>query len=724
MPHSAKDTSRANTFAFRTPPWYASVLKEAGFDVLSVANNHSMDFFEQGFEDTIANIEASGMKAVGRKGEILVVEAQGQRVAFIAFSTFDVHNTVNDLESAIALVETAQQQADMVVVSFHAGKEGTDAVYTRDQEEFFYSENRGNVVRFSHTMVDHGADLVLGHGPHAPRALELYNNEVTTGAQPGMADEALDVFISYSRQDEALKNELVDYHLKRLQREGKINTWQDRDIEAGAEWAQAIKTNLEKADIVLLLVTHYFLASDYCYETEMQRAVQRHEEGTARVIPIILRPCSWEESEFKKLQVLPTDGKPVTSWTNPEEAFLIVEKGIRQVVDALNGEPIRAVEAARAQATAAINRQQEATERIAQERKAAEQQQQNQAEAQRQEQERLHKAQLAAEQQKQAEAIRVEQKRQQQESRQESSAIPVEQSSLPLKLFEFEVVTLNNQGKETTRTRQQAKYYSEELGDGIWLDMVAIPGGHFLMGSPDGEGDADERPQHRVTVPPFLMGKFSVTQAQWSAVAAMPQVNRRLNPDSSYFKGAMRPVETVSWDDAVEFCQRLSQHTNRLYRLPSEAEWEYACRAGTTTRYSFGDTITGDQVNCNCQKTVVLNEGFLGIGRKEEKSGLYRQKTTEAGSFPPNAFGASITGTTPTTEPPPMGVLGYPLARVIQGCCGVVLGSTIRGTAARPTAAGSRATTSTTTSVFGSSALPRGLFNCPLLFSPLALYTS
>jgi formylglycine-generating enzyme required for sulfatase activity len=268
------------------------------------------------------------------------------------------------------------------------------------------------------------------------------------------------------------------------------------------------------------------------------------------------------------------------------------------------------------------------------------------------------------------------------------------------------VVTLNNQGKETTRTRQQAKYYSEELGDGIWLDMVAIPGGHFLMGSPDGEGDADERPQHRVTVPPFLMGKFSVTQAQWSAVAAMPQVNRRLNPDSSYFKGAMRPVE-----------------------------WEYACRAGTTTRYSFGDTITGDQVNCNCQKTVVLNEGFLGIGRKEEKSGIYRQKTTEAGSFPPNAFGLSdMHGNVREwcldhwhntyDRAPPMGVLGYPLARVIQGCCGAVLGSTIRGTAARPTASGTRAAPRTTPSVFGSSALPRGLFNCPLLFSPLALYTS
>ena len=86
--------------------------------------------------------------------------------------------------------------------------------------------------------------------------------------------------------------------------------------------------------------------------------------------------------------------------------------------------------------------------------------------------------------------------------------------------------------------------------------------------------------------------------------------------------------------------------------------------------------------------------------------------------------GASITGTTPTTEPPPMGVLGYPLARVIQGCCGVVLGTSVRGTAARPSAAGARAPTRATTSVFGSSALPRGLFNCPLLFSPLALYTS
>ncbi|MEP0927286.1 MULTISPECIES: CapA family protein [Cyanophyceae] len=178
VPSSAKDTSSANTFAFRTPPWYASVLKEAGFDVLSVANNHSMDFFEQGFTDTIAHIEAAGMKAVGRKGEILYVEAQGQTVAFIGFSNYQEHNRVQDIEAAIALVETANAQADIIVVSFHAGKEGTDATVTRDQDELFYSENRGNVVRFSRAVVDHGADLVLGHGPHVPRAIELYNNKL------------------------------------------------------------------------------------------------------------------------------------------------------------------------------------------------------------------------------------------------------------------------------------------------------------------------------------------------------------------------------------------------------------------------------------------------------------------------------------------------------------------------------------------------------------------
>jgi hypothetical protein len=178
VPHSAKNISRPNTFAFRSPPWYASVLRAAGFDVLSVANNHSMDFFEQGFNDTIANLESEGMLAVGRKGDIQYTEVNGIRIAFIGFSYLSVHNTVHDLNAAGALVQEAEQNADVVVISVHAGREGTDAVFSRNQNEYFYSENRGNLVHFSRTVVDYGADLVLGHGPHVPRALELYNNRL------------------------------------------------------------------------------------------------------------------------------------------------------------------------------------------------------------------------------------------------------------------------------------------------------------------------------------------------------------------------------------------------------------------------------------------------------------------------------------------------------------------------------------------------------------------
>jgi formylglycine-generating enzyme required for sulfatase activity len=158
---------------------------------------------------------------------------------------------------------------------------------------------------------------------------------------------------------------------------------------------------------------------------------------------------------------------------------------------------------------------------------------------------------------------------------------------------------------------------NENLGNGVVLEMVAIPGGKFFMGSPEGEGNDREKPQHQVTVSPFYMGKYPVTQAQWERVAFLPKVNINLHPKPSCFKGANLPVERVSWHDAQEFCARLSKTTGKLYRLPSEAEWEYACRANTTTRYYFGDTITTDLVNHN---------------------GKYGQ-TTDVGKFPPNAFG-------------------------------------------------------------------------------------
>ena len=205
------------------------------------------------------------------------------------------------------------------------------------------------------------------------------------------------------------------------------------------------------------------------------------------------------------------------------------------------------------------------------------------------------------------------------------------------------------------REKRKAQYFTEALGKRVALDMVLIPSGTFLMGSPQNELERDESesPQHQVTVPSFFMGRYPVTQAQWQAVAAMPEVNSALDLSPSKFKGNQRPVENVSWYDAVEFCDRLSRHTKRPYRLPSEAEWEYACRAspmptsatpgsgearraGTTTPFHFGETILTDLANYDGTDAEDGSwSGSYGQGTK----GVYREKTTPVGSFPANTFG-------------------------------------------------------------------------------------
>ncbi|OBQ29724.1 MAG: Sulphatase-modifying factor protein [Aphanizomenon flos-aquae MDT14a] len=188
-------------------------------------------------------------------------------------------------------------------------------------------------------------------------------------------------------------------------------------------------------------------------------------------------------------------------------------------------------------------------------------------------------------------------------------------NKLGFKLEEIEVVTVNNFGEIIQRQPRIAKYFIEDLGNGVKLEMAVIPGGSFMMGSPENEaGSSDnESPQHQVTVPSFFMGKYPVTQAQYQAI---------MGTNPSLFKGSNRPVECVSWDNAVAFCEKLSQITGKTYRLPSEAEWEYACRAGTTTPFHFGETITTDLANYNGNYTY-----------GQEPKGVYRRETTEVGSF-------------------------------------------------------------------------------------------
>ena len=172
-----------------------------------------------------------------------------------------------------------------------------------------------------------------------------------------------------------------------------------------------------------------------------------------------------------------------------------------------------------------------------------------------------------------------------------------------LPCFEFDVVKVDAQGVINNRYKKQAQFFPEDLGNGVTLEMVKIPSGTFRMGSPVKEHGyvRYESPQHQVKVKSFLMGKYPVTEAQWQTVAALPPVSTELIPNPSQFKGEGkdRPVTNVSWYDAVEFCTRLSQKTGRTYRLPSEAEWEYACRAGTTTPFHFGKRITIELANHN-----------------------------------------------------------------------------------------------------------------------------
>ncbi|MCA2828233.1 MAG: formylglycine-generating enzyme family protein [Microcystis sp. M086S1] len=262
-----------------------------------------------------------------------------------------------------------------------------------------------------------------------------------------------------------------------------------------------------------------------------------------------------------------------------------------------------------------------------------------------------------------------------------SNPLPIPQPSEPplkTRTFEFIVATIERQSRlwglfpkrekwVIKKEKRQAKGIVQKLAEGVELELMEIPGGTFTMGTEDEEierlvkkfgweGFRSERPQHRVTVSSFYMGRYPITQAQWRAVASRTdlKVERNLNPDPSHFKdppkpplereasdsppfeGARggsparwdRPVEQVSWYDAVEFCARLSKLTGKEYRLPSEAEWEYACRAGTTTPFHFGETITGELANYDARKTYA-----------DEPKGEYRRQTTPVGQFPPNAFG-------------------------------------------------------------------------------------
>jgi hypothetical protein len=156
------------------------------------------------------------------------------------------------------------------------------------------------------------------------------------GRRGDRRDKLVKLFYSYSHRDEKLRVQL-ETHLSLLTRERVIAGWNDRQIGAGTDWKGEISTHLKEAEVILLLVSQYFMASDYCYDVEMKSALAREAAGSARVIPVLLRPVDWESAPFAKLQVLPMNGRPITKWSNRDDAFVEVARGIRRVVEELTG---------------------------------------------------------------------------------------------------------------------------------------------------------------------------------------------------------------------------------------------------------------------------------------------------------------------------------------------------------------------------------------------------
>jgi len=226
-------------------------------------------------------------------------------------------------------------------------------------------------------------------------------------------------------------------------------------------------------------------------------------------------------------------------------------------------------------------------------------------------------------------------------------------NAIDLQPFQFETPTVNRRGEIIKTTTHTANCFTETLPNNVDLDMVSIPDGTFTMGSPKNEKDShnNERPQHNVKVPPFFMGKYPITQGQWKVIATRTDLKVKIDLEEypSYFKKPyqdqdreidrwLRPVERVNWYEAVEFCQRLSKLTGRDYRLPSEAQWEYACRAMTEPLdlakgesyppFYFGETLTDKLANYNASRTYA-----------SEPKGENGKETIPVGQFPPNAFG-------------------------------------------------------------------------------------
>jgi len=480
------------------------------------------------------------------------------------------------------------------------------------------------------------------------------------------------VFTMYAREDAQYLEELRG-QLRPLENAGRIKVWSDCEINPGAEWEKEIVQKLDTADVILILVSSAYYNSAYIHDVEIKYALERHERGEARVLPIIVRPCSFgDDPIISRLKVLPTDGKPVTDrrhWPERDEAWLDVVKGLKRTLAALQTaehEQKQAIldaqrhQQAEKDTAAEKQRLEEArlrqnAERTETERREAARREREDAQQREREQAAIDADSAAWQQAAEAndgatyayylarypQGIHAREARARTKALKKKNETPVAWQRYAaiaggLLVLALAVWLWPNSGAsvevtqsrpDTTATMTQSRPDTANPGPKTRLSekktvekpqekenqqpasttkelptantppavntpfnypMKNVQGGSFTMGSPTSEEgrDNDECP-HAVTVGSFSMGKYEVTQAQWKAI---------MGNNPSKFAGCDDcPVEQVSWNEVQEFIKKLNGKTGKSYRLPTEAEWEYAAKGGTQGRgykYSGGNTLS------------------------------------------------------------------------------------------------------------------------------------
>ena len=414
-----------------------------------------------------------------------------------------------------------------------------------------------------------------------------------------MEPTPLKTFIIYAHEDRSTVN-AIRGQLRIFEKKGSLQIWDDGEILAGQDWDKSIKLKLESAQLILLFISVDFINSEYIEKTELQAALQRHRDGEAKLIPIIVRRCFWEEYfELGKFQALPPKGKPILSHDLHaiDEAYHEVALGIKAAADEMQ-QKIADAEKAR----------QEELDRETRQKTEAEKQKQKNERLKKQDEIAWKAALAAVEKAKSArekmDALevyleepeykihRVESEQQLEKLQAVETARKIEEKQREQERLEAErKIRAAEQAEQERKKQEDAREATllkmkQEIEKGL-PEMVLVRGGTFQMGS---NYQDREKPIHSVTLPDFEIGKYPVTQKLWQEI---------IGSNPSRFKGCDDcPVENVSWHNVQEFLRKLNQkYPGKNYCLPSEAEWEYAARGGNQSKgYIYAGSNDIDEV--------------------------------------------------------------------------------------------------------------------------------